>query len=121
MPNALTNAPLETFQAASGFYGEFFWDSRHIDWRSDIGHFHRLRLISRQYRKIRERVKQFTSLEELLFWMNDCAHEVLHVPMNFVDHRRKPIEPISVKISQVFRDDDINTICMINFWMSRCF
>ena len=110
MPNALTNAPLGSYKEASGFYGEFFWDSRHIDWASDIGHFHRLRMISRQYRKIRARVQQYTSLEELLFWMNDCGHEVLLTPMNFVDHRRKPTEPIGIKISQVFRDDDINTM-----------
>ncbi len=110
MPNALTNAPIETWAEARRFYDEFFWDSRHIDWPSDIGHFHRLKMVSRQYRRIRSRVQQFTTLAEILLWMNGSPHEVLYAPMNFVDHRRKPREPVGVKISQVFRDDDINTM-----------
>lgn len=108
MPNLLTNQRFDSWPELRTFYNEFFWDTRHQEWMQDYGTYRRLRMIISQYQAYRSKVRQFKSLQEILEWMNGYGHEVMMVPMNYVDNRRLPSQPERVEISQVWHTPDIN-------------
>lgn len=105
MRNMLTNEKTPTLSDAMRFFEQFTWDSGHIDWFGDLLVHRRIKLIARQYCAIRERVQQMTSLESLIEWMVNSPSEVLTVPMNMVDNRRRLVAPTAVRIRGVYETD----------------
>jgi len=110
MRNLLNNADLGTdLEAHHAYLINFCWDNDHIKWWDDAGHFARLKMIARQYQEFKADVQAMTTFEELLKWMNERTHEVMMVPMNYVDNRRKPVPPLKVEFKEVAYDEDVNT------------
>lgn len=112
MPNVLTTQQFDSWPALRSFYRDFFWDTDHLNWRGRNASrtYRRLRAIIAQYQIYREKTSKFTTLREFDDWVNEYAHEVLMVPMNYVDNRVTPILPSHVVIRQVVRDLEINNI-----------